>query len=194
MPKTHKERRSVSKEIYLDGRARNPHRHTPTLQKALTETDEETASSAHSEVCLQCTPVLSRYRDTFLSMVHQGSELKRKKAINPAPKKDDAIPYRDIVRQNEWLRQNCFDSLGNYLYCTSYIQSALGISKDRLTKQRNIKRQQSQTPVVDMKKVEIEQKRLSDYVIMPETVEISFNKWWRSLESSFILKVRIPHE
>ena len=194
MPKTRKERRRVSKEVYLDGRARNPHIHTPSLQKALTETDGAIASSALSGVCLQCAPVLSRYCDTFLSMVHRGSELKRKKAINPAPKKDDAIPYRDIVRQNEWLRQNCFDSLGNYLYCASCIRSALGISKDRLTKQHNIKRQQSQIPVVDMKKVEIEQKRLTDYVIMPETVEISFIKWWRSLESSFIVGVRIPHE
>ena len=29
---------------------------------------------------------------------------------------------------------------------------------------------------------------------MPEMVEIAFNKWWRSLESSTILEVRYPHE
>ena len=66
-------------------------------------------------ICSQCASVLSRYRDIFLKMVHQGSELKRKKAIYPNPKKDDAIPYRDIVKQNEWLQQNCYDSLGNYV-------------------------------------------------------------------------------
>ena len=104
-------------------------------------------------------------------MVHQGSELKRKKSINPVPQKDDAIPYRDKVRQNEWMRQNCFDSLGSYLYCAGCIRSALGVSGDRHAKQHNIKRQQSQTPVIDMRKNEVEQKHLSDYVIMPQTVD-----------------------
>jgi len=154
----------------------------------------EEQTSSLLGVCPQCSPVLSRYQETFLSMVHQGSELKRKKCINPVPKKSDAIPYRDIVRQNEWIRQNCFDSLGNYLYCAGCIRSALGISSDRLAKQRNIKRQQSQTPVVDMTKNEVEQKRLSDYVIMPGAVETAFSKWWRNLESSFTIQVRIPHE
>jgi len=127
-------------------------------------------------------------------MVHQGSELKHKKCINPVPKEDDAIPYRDIVRQNEWIHQNCFDSLGNYLYCAACVRSTLGVSSDCLAKQCNIKRQQSQAPVVDMTKNEVEQKRLSDYVVMPGTVETAFNKWWKSLESSFTLQVRIPYE
>ena len=141
MPKTCKERRKDSKKIYLDGRARNPHRHTPTLGKALTDSyssDSETGEKMDSSfegssdsflgICSQCDPVLSRYRDIFLKMVHQGSELKRKKAIHPNPKKDDAIPSRDVVKQNEWLRQNCYDSLGNYLYCNNCIQSALGLT------------------------------------------------------------------
>ena len=81
-----------------------------------------------------------------------------------------------------------------YLYCNNCIQSALGVFKDRLSKQRNIKRQQLQHPIVDMTKAEIEKKRLGNYVIMPEMVEIAFNKWWRSLESSTILQVRYPHE
>lgn len=93
MPKTRKERRDVSRKIYLDGRARRPHRHTRTLQEALNNsvTSEEMDSSFEGSsplgICPQCAPVLSRYRETFLSMVHRGSELKRKKAINPNPKK-----------------------------------------------------------------------------------------------------------
>ena len=74
------------------------------------------------------------------------------------------------------------------------IQSAFGVSKDRLSKQRNIKHQQLQHLIVDMTKAEIEKKRLDNYVIMPEMVEIAFNKWWRPLESSTILQVRYPHE
>lgn len=202
MPKTRKERRDVSRKIYLDGRARRPHRHTRTLQEALNNSATskemnssfEGSSSSPLGICPQCAPVLSRYRETFLSMVHRGSELKRKKAINPNPKKADAISYRDIVKQNEWLWQNCYDSLGNYLYCNSCIQSALCVSKDRLAKQRNIKRQQSQVPIVDMTKAEIEKQRLSAYVLMPEMVETAFNKWWRSMEPSATIQVRFPHE
>ena len=62
-------------------------------------------------------PCLFRYVSTFKEMIHQGSELKRKKRINPYPKRTEKPHYRDLVRQNEWLRQNVFDSLGNYLYC-----------------------------------------------------------------------------
>ena len=68
-----------------------------------------------SGVCPQCDPVLSRYTDTFKEMVHQGSELKRKIAVNPHPKRVDTTHYRDVVKQNEWLRQNVFDSLGNLI-------------------------------------------------------------------------------
>ena len=109
-------------------------------------------------------------------MVHQGSDLKRKIAVNPHPKRADTTHYRDLVRQNEWLRQNVFDSLGNYLYCAACIHAALGVSKDRLTRQRNIKRKQSQQPTVDMVKSEVEEKRLGSYVIMPANVQASFRK------------------
>ena len=197
-PKTCKERREVSRKVYLDGRARRPHHHTRTLRAALKDssTSEEMDSSFEesSSICPQCAPVLSRYRETFLSMVHKGSELKRKKAINPNPIKTGAISYRDVVKQNEWLRQNCYDSLGNYLYCGTCIQSAIGVSKDRLAKQRNIKRQQSQVPIVEMTKAEIEKQRLSAYVVMPEMVDTAFNNWWRSLEPSATIQVRFPYE
>lgn len=98
------------------------------------------------------------------------------------------------MRQNEWLRQNVFDSLGNYLYCAACIHAALGVSKDRLTRQRNIKRKQSQQPTVDMVKSEVEEKRLGSYVIMPANVQASFKNWWRSRSPSAIVQVRFPHE
>ena len=83
-----------------------------------------------------------------------------------------------LTGQNEWLRQNCYDSLGNYLYCNSCIQSALGVSKDRLAKQCNIKCQQSQVPIADMTKAEIEKQRLSAYVLMPETLLTNGEDLW----------------
>ena len=35
--------------------------------------------------------------------------------MNPKPKRPDAILYRDLEKQNDWLRSNVFDSMGNYL-------------------------------------------------------------------------------
>ena len=87
-----------------------------------------------------------------------------------------------------------FDSLGNYLYCSTCIRVAFEISKDRLTRRRNIKRLQSQVPISEMTKSEIEQQCLSDFVIMPQHLDIIFNKWWRSVPSSSIIQVRVPHE
>ena len=127
-------------------------------------------------------------------MVHQGTELKRKISINPHPKKSDMTHYRDLVNQNEWLRQNMFDSLGNYLYCCECIRLAFGISKDRISRQRNIKRLQSQQPIVEMAKSDIEKQGLGAFILMPPHLDISFNKWWRSEDPSTMIQVRVPHE
>lgn len=84
-----------------------------------------------------------------------------------------------------------FDTLGNYLYCSECIRSALGISKDRLTRQRNIKCLQSRTQI---SKSEIEKKGLGAFVLMPLHLDESFNKWWRSEDQSSVMQVRMPHE
>ena len=67
---------------------------------------------------------------------------------------------------NGYGKITIYDSLGNYLYCSGCIQSALEVSSDQLDRQHRIKRQQSQTPVINMTKAETETKHLSDYVIM----------------------------
>lgn len=188
MPKTRRERRLAAKEAFLKGKARYPHRHTPFLQEALVES----SSAGPSGSCPRCAPVLSRYSDTFKGLVHQGSELKRRRLINPSPKRD-TIHYRDLVKQNEWLRNNIFDSLGNFLYCAACVRASLGVSKARLTRQRNIKRQQSQLPIVELPKSEVEEKRLGDCVVMPISLETPFSLWWRSLDSSTVVQVRYPH-
>ena len=48
-------------------------------------------------------------------MVHQGTDLKKRRKVNPNLKRPDAILYRDLEKQNDWLRSNVFDSMGNYL-------------------------------------------------------------------------------
>ena len=188
MPKTRKERREQQRAAYLDGRASRPHSHTRTLRRSL----EEVPTSS-SGVCAQCDPVLSRHVSDFKGMVHRGSDLKRRKSINPNPKRGDFTQYRDVVRQNEWLRSNVFDSLGNYLYCSACIRASFGVSKARLTRQRNIKRKECQQPTIEMTKSEVEEERLGQYVLMPSALDLSFKMWWRSLEPSATVEVRYPH-
>ena len=144
-------------------------------------------------VCAQCRPILVRYADTFKTMVHQGNALKKRKRTNPNPKRSGSIPYRDVKQQNEWLQSNVFDSMGNYLYCCACICAAFSISKQRLARQRKIKRQQSQHPIVEMSKAQVEEKSLGKYVIMPDSEESSFKTWWQSLPELAVISVRYPY-
>ena len=45
-----------------------------------------------------------------------------------------------------------------------------------------------------MKKIDVEEQSLGDYVIMPDRCDLSFIIWWRSLDSDTIVKERYPHE
>ena len=92
---TRKERAGKQRERYLAGEARHPYRHAPSLNSALSEAGGSGSGSHFSGtgVCARCKPVLCRYVDTFKGLVHQGSELKKRKHINPHPKNTDRIHY-----------------------------------------------------------------------------------------------------
>ena len=198
MPKvTRKKQRERQRKNFLDGVARRPHTHSRTLRLSLEEAGSSSTMTDGGEgVCLQCSPVLSRYATTFKEMVHTGTELKKRKKINPTPKRPESelTHYRDITRQNEWLRANMFDSLGNYLYCFNCIKSSFGISRDRLSHQRSIKRRESKEPVVEMTKQDVEEQRLGEFVIMPSESELSFKMWWRTVEPTETVNVRYPQK
>ena len=57
-----------------------------------------------------------------------------------------------------------------------------------------MKQNASQEPIVQMTKAEIEEKRLSDSVIMPSDCDDAFNKWWRNIAPEEVINVRYPHE
>ena len=177
---TQKERHEERITNILQGIARSPYKHTPIFNSE----DQCTCDSSDVDVCAQCRPVLVRYADPFKTMVHQGTALKKRKRTNPNPKRSGSIPYRDVKQQNEWLQSNVFDSMGNYLYYCACICAAFGISKQRLARQRKIKRQQSQHPIVEMFKAQVEDELLGKYVIMPDSEELSFKTWWHSLPES----------
>lgn len=196
MPKTstRKERRQEAKVNYLSGKAKKSYTHRSSLNSSLEEdAGQPRVSTAGGAVCAKCSPILGHYADTFKGLVHQGSKLKRRKQVNPHPKHPDMVHYHNLKSQNDWIRENLFDPMGNYLFCCSCIQASLGISRQRLARQRAIKRRQSQEPLRTMTKLAVEEERLSHYVVMPASLEISFKEWWSSLQPSDEVTVRYPH-
>ena len=85
---------------------------------------------------------------------------------------------------------NVFDSIGNYLFVVHAFMLLLSISKTRLARQRSIKQQLYQHPVVEMMKAQVEEQQ---YIIMPDGVKSSFKLWWRSLCVTTVVNVRFPH-
>ena len=198
-------RKSNKKHRYVTGNCRNPYRLSRDLQKVLGDNEPSTSSSqamaCHVEqstwnknVCKSCAPVLEKYATTFREMKRQGSELKRRKLINPHPKKQDKEHYRDLVKQNDWIRNNIFDATGNYLFCCRCVHHGLGISFQRLARQRKIKKKQFSEPLRSFTKSEVISKNLGQNVVMPEGCDISFMAWWKQLDNSSTVMVRYPHE
>ena len=154
--------------------------------------DEESPSA--EGVCSYCSPALTKIAESFHRLKHQGSELKKRKCSYPSPKVAGREHYRNVVAQNEWLRGNTYDSMGNYLFCHQCVRKVLHISKQRLSRQRAIKRKQFQHPVVKKTKREVDSEKLRPFVMMPEEIEVSFNKWWRTLPEDHEVDVRYPFE
>ena len=152
------------------------------------------ASASSTLVCNSCAPILEKYAFVFKGMVRQGSELRRRKSINPNPRKPNFQHYRDLVKQNEWLRNNIFDALGNYLFCSNCVHATLGVSFKRLARLRNVKKAQYQTPIKIMAKHEVEHAKLGKSVVMPNGCDLSFVLWWKSLKADDQVPVRYPYE
>ena len=166
VPERREEKRIVLKRGGR-GEARKSYHFSKELQSSFEETDDLPGPSDfqpsdwNAKVCKSCAPkscapILSKYYDTFKGMKRQGSELKRRKTINPHPKRPESQQYRDLVKQNEWLRNNVFDTLGNFYFCSGCIRHALGISHQRLSRQRSIKKRLSNEPVRSITKSEVE--------------------------------------
>ena len=151
-------------------------------------------SEWNENVCKSCAPVLQKYADTFRDMKRQGSELKRRKLINLHPKRPSTVQYRDLVKQNEWIRNNIFDATGNYLFCCRCVHFGLGISFQRLSRQRKVKRKQFSESLRSFTKLEVISQNLGKFVVMPEGCNVSFMAWWKLLDNSSTVTVQYPHE
>ena len=56
--------------------------------------------------------------------------------------------------------------MGNYLFCARCVCTAFHISSQRLARQRAVERAESQSPMVEMVKLQVEDERLGQYVVM----------------------------
>ena len=94
-------RRQAKKQRYLEGKSRKPYRVSRELERSLEESDtahdpslsSSISMASHTEssqwnknVCKSCAPVLQKYVVTFKGMKRQGTELKKRKRVNPHPK------------------------------------------------------------------------------------------------------------
>lgn len=196
---TRKRKRAIACSTYLEGKSRKVHK----LRKDITTGFKEgllpepgigaDGPSTSGTPCPTCKPVLEQIKSNFLSLVRSDLELRHSKRVLPNPVKPDKLHYRNLVAQNEWIRSNLFDALGNYRFCQTCITSVLEIGTQRLSHQRTIKCRQVLLPLVTMTKSDIINKHLEKAVVMPDG-EDNFKKWWPSLVDTDIVNVRYPHE
>ena len=65
---------------------------------------------------------------------------------------------------NPCLKDAEVDAHSNYRYCHYCILAYINVHSERLAKQRKIKQKQAQEPVREMKKADVENERIMDYV------------------------------
>ena len=81
--------------------------------------------------------------------------------------------------------------MGNYVFCHDSVCKVLGISKQRLTRQREVKCklfQQQET------KMDVDMQTLTPFGVMPLAIELCFNLWWKDLPDDHEVVIRYPHE
>ena len=98
MPKSakRKERRQEQKASYLS------YKHRSALNVGL---DEDGRANRQPEIrpdsgymCAKCRLILSRYEGIYKSLIHQRSELNKRKHANPRPKRPDFAHYRGLEK------------------------------------------------------------------------------------------------
>ena len=183
-----KKRRQSRYTSYIQGTARKVYKKSMDLSKSL-----ESLPPIDS-VCLSCASGLNSVIDSFFTLKQQGSTLKKRKNRLPNPKRKDFEHYRNLNAQNEWLRVNIFDAMGNYLFCHKCVVKTLKISSQRLTRQRKVKRKSVQNPIMQYSKKEVSDKKLTAFVVMPEGVDTAFTKWWITLPDEHAIDIRVPYE
>lgn len=83
--------------------------------------------------------------------------------------------------------------MGNYLFCCKCVHMRLGISYQRLARQRKVKQSEYKNPM-KLKKMEVNDKYFGQYVVMPQDVDLSFIQWWIKFDNTAEVSVCFTHE
>jgi len=115
-----KRRRETAFDSYMDGKSRKAY---PRLQKDIADAYNTMDLPPHlsAKVCSTCSQALSRIKQMFNGL-KRGSDLRRRRGTTLGSTQPQ---YRNLV-QNEWLRGNVFDSMGNYLFCQECVCCTTG--------------------------------------------------------------------
>jgi hypothetical protein len=162
---TRKRKGADACSAYLDGKSRKVHKLRHDVEVGLKEgvqssstvepAGDSSEQSTSSGSCFTCKPVLELFKPTFQSLVRADIELRHSKTVLPNPVKPDKIHYRNLVAQNQWIRSNLFDALGNYKFCQTCINSVLEVGTQRLAHQRTIKRRLALFPLATLTKSDV---------------------------------------
>lgn len=124
----YKEHRVRAVSSYFEGTLRAPYS-SPNLAKSLSDcsldVSPETTQPPRAKTCSLCPPILIRLAKTFEALGSHGKEKRRRQKSYPNPKKAGKH-YRNLSAENNWIRENLFDSQVSY---NTYNQCAHRISR-----------------------------------------------------------------
>ena len=182
------------------GKARVPYK-LPTLMQRLSKntiTPDERSSLSTKQLrrlkkCSRCPPVLSKMAVTLQVIGQHGRLLHNRKSSHKSPKNPHNTQYRNKTAENSWCLSNLFDAQGNYLYCYSCIQDFLGLSSQRITRLHKIKRAGNTKPIQELIKSPVEQAKLTNYTLPPQSTDTSFRDWWDGIDEEATVQVKYPY-
>ena len=74
------------------------------------------------------------------------------------------------------------------------VRKALGISKQHLYRQRQVKCKLFQQQETKMPKKDVDMQKLTPFVVMPLEIELCFNVWWKDLPDDHEVIVHYPYK
>ena len=118
--------------FYKQGLARHAYSIRNDILSGMAKSPATNRTATNDSVCSSCAS-LRDLRDIFNSFVHTGSDLRRRKAIYSKP---TGVAYRDVKKQNHFLRKTVFHARGNYVYHRNCVCKAFGVGTQRLARLR----------------------------------------------------------
>ena len=117
--RSRKRRRDVAFDNYMEGISRKAYRVKQDIEDAQMRMGSPPTLSV--KVCHSYSNPLSCIKEMFNGLKRQGSDLRKRRGEHTRRHIHDSRlrtnSYRNLVLQNEWLRANIFDTMGNYLFC-----------------------------------------------------------------------------